>query len=33
VAALDAAGSLHVVWLDRDQQAGTRIRYAHAERK
>jgi len=30
VATLDAAGSLHVVWLDRDEQAGTRIRYARA---
>jgi hypothetical protein len=33
VATLDAAGSLHVVWLDRDDKAGTRIRYARAERK
>lgn len=33
VAALDAAGSLHVVWLDRDEAAGTRIRYARAERR
>ena len=32
VAALDAAGRLHVVWLDRDDTAGTRIRYARAER-
>jgi HAMP domain-containing protein len=32
-AALDAAGSLHVVWLDQDEQAGTRVRYAHAEWK
>ena len=31
-AAMDAAGSLHVVWLDR-QAAGTRIRYARAARK
>jgi hypothetical protein len=29
-ATLDAAGSLHVVWLDRDDQAGTRVRYARA---
>ena len=33
VAALDAAGRLHVVWLDRDGQAATRIRYARAERR
>ncbi len=33
VATLDAAGSLHVVWLDRDEAAGTRIRYARAERR
>jgi len=33
VAALDAAGSLHVVWLDRGEAAGTRIRYARAERR
>ncbi len=33
VATLDAAGALHVVWLDRDGKAGTRIRYARAERK
>ena len=33
VATLDAAGSLHVVWLDRDEAAGTRIRYARAKRK
>jgi len=33
VATLDAAGSLHVVWLERDEAAGTRIRYARAERK
>ena len=32
VATLDAAGTLHVVWLDRDDAAGTRIRYAHAKR-
>jgi hypothetical protein len=30
VATLDATGSLHVVWLDRDEAAGTRIRYARA---
>lgn len=29
-ATLDAAGVLHVVWLDRDETAGTRIRYARA---
>ena len=33
VATLDAAGSLHVVWLDRDETAGTRVRYARAVRK
>ncbi|MDZ7593462.1 MAG: hypothetical protein U0932_02310 [Thiobacillus sp.] len=33
VATLDAAGALHVVWLDRDEAAGTRIRYARAERR
>jgi len=33
VATLDATGSLHVVWLDRDEAAGTRIRYARAGRK
>jgi hypothetical protein len=33
VATLDAGGSLHVVWLDRDEAAGTRIRYARAVRK
>lgn len=33
VATLDAAGFLHVVWLDRDEAAGTRIRYARAARK
>lgn len=33
VATLDAAGYLHVVWLDRDEAAGTRIRYARAVRK
>ena len=29
-AALDAAGGLHVVWLEQDEQAGARVRYAHA---
>lgn len=29
-AALDAAGGLHVIWLDQDEQAGARVRYAHA---
>jgi len=33
VAALDAAGALHVVWLDRDEAAGTRVRYARAVRR
>jgi len=33
VATLDAAGTLHVVWLDRDEAAGTRIRYARAVRR
>jgi hypothetical protein len=33
VATLDAAGYLHVVWLDRDETAGTRVRYARAVRK
>ncbi len=33
VATLDAAGALHVVWLDRDEAAGTRIRYARAVRQ
>ena len=33
VATLDAGGSLHVVWLDRDEAAGTRIRYARADPK
>ena len=32
-AALDAAGELHVVWLEQDEQAGARVRYAHAEWK
>ena len=33
VAALDAAGALHVVWLERDEAAGTRVRYVRATRK
>lgn len=33
VAALDAAGRLHLVWLDGDGQAGTRIRYVRGERR
>jgi hypothetical protein len=33
VATLDGEGFLHVVWLDRDEKAGTRIRYARAERR
>jgi len=33
VATLDADGALHVVWLDRDEAAGTRVRYARAVRK
>ena len=33
VAALDAAGALHVAWLERDEAAGTRVRYARAVRK
>ena len=32
-ATLDADGSLHVVWLDRGEAAGTRIRYARADPK
>jgi hypothetical protein len=32
-AALDADGNLHVVWLDRDDAAGTRVRYARGERR
>jgi hypothetical protein len=32
-ATLDADGFLHVVWLDHDEQAGTRIRYVRAERR
>jgi hypothetical protein len=30
VATLDAGGNLHVAWLDGDEKAGTRIRYARA---
>ena len=33
VATLDAAGQLHLVWLDRDEHAVTRIRYARGERR
>ncbi len=33
LATLDDAGFLHVVWLDRDDAAGTRIRYARAVRR
>ena len=33
VAALDGEGFLHVVWLDRDDKSGTRIRYARAVRR
>ncbi|ODV10035.1 MAG: hypothetical protein ABT22_12275 [Thiobacillus sp. SCN 64-317] len=29
-AALDAAGGLHAIWLEQDEQAGARVRYAHA---
>lgn len=29
-AALDVTGGLHVVWLEQDEQAGARVRYAHA---
>lgn len=32
-AMLDAAGALHVVWLERDEAVGTRIRYARAARQ
>ena len=32
VATLDADGALHVVWLDRDEKTGTRVRYARATR-
>jgi len=30
---LDSSGRLHLVWLERDDQAGTRVRYARAEWK
>ena len=33
VATLDYAGSLHLVWLERDEQAGTRIRYVRGVRR
>lgn len=33
VATLDGEGLLHVVWLDRGEAAGTRIRYARAVRR
>jgi hypothetical protein len=33
VATLDAAGRLHLVWLERDEQAGTRIRYVQGVRR
>ncbi len=33
VATLDAAGFLHVMWLDHDEKTGTRVRYARATRK
>lgn len=33
VAALDAGGALHAVWLERDEAAGTRVRYARAVRR
>ncbi|MGK2951903.1 MAG: hypothetical protein ACSLEZ_05905 [Thiobacillus sp.] len=33
VATLDVAGVLHVVWLDRDEAAGTRVRYARSVRR
>ena len=33
VATLDAEGALHVVWLDRDEATGTRIRYVRAVRR
>jgi hypothetical protein len=32
VATLDGEGFLHAVWLDRDEKAGTRVRYARAAR-
>ncbi|MFP5506225.1 MAG: hypothetical protein ACLGH6_08505 [Gammaproteobacteria bacterium] len=33
VATLDTDGALHVVWLDRDEKTGTRVRYARAVKK
>ncbi len=33
VAALDDQGRLHLVWLDRDEKLGTRIRYAQGSRR
>ncbi len=33
VASFDAGGALHVVWLDRDDTAGTRVRYNRAVRR
>jgi hypothetical protein len=33
VAVFDAEGALHVVWLDHNEAAGTRIRYARAVRR
>ncbi len=33
VAGFDADGALHVVWLDRDDAAGTRVRYSRAVRR
>jgi hypothetical protein len=32
VATLDGEEFLHAVWLDRDEKAGTRVRYARAAR-
>jgi hypothetical protein len=33
VATVDAEGALHVVWLDRDAEGVTRVRYARAVRR
>lgn len=33
VATLDSAGSLHVVWLERDETAGTQLRYVRGRRQ
>jgi hypothetical protein len=33
VATFDAGGNLHVVWLDRDEKTGTRVRHARAVRR